>query len=137
MSAILDAADPPRLEGMRADQQRGHFERLILRVSTEVIGEDGDCVLEPLDSRPSEARIRLTSRAVPDRSAGLTLDAEWLQAFFFLEPHLSILKMDDYVHDDQYVVDEVRELVHVIHAYLRGEGSLEPRRTILGRRRSS
>lgn len=109
---------------------------MLLRVSREVIGDDGDFILEPRDSRPGRARIRFSSRADPDRAAGLTLDAEWLEVFFFTEPALSILRMDDYASDDEYVTEQVRDLVLVVHAYLRGEGSLESRRTILGRRRS-
>jgi hypothetical protein len=120
---------------MRAEQYREHFEQLLLRVSAEVIGEDGEFFLDALDSRPSEARIRFTSRSDSDRTAGLRLDTAWLEAFFFLGPNLSILMLDDYADDDEYATERLREVVQVVHAYLRGEGSLESRRTVLGGRR--
>ncbi len=120
---------------MRAAEHREHYEQLMLRVSAEVLGENGEFLLDPHDSQPGMARIRFTSRTHPDRAAGLTLDPEWLEAFFFLEPNLSIREMDDFSGDDEYATDHLRELVQVVHAYLRGEGSLESRRTVLGRRR--
>lgn len=120
---------------MRLDESREHFEQLLLRVSAEVIGETADYRLDPYDERPTKARVRFTSRLVPDRSAGVTLDSAWLEAFFFIEPNVSIPSMDDYDADEDCTVGKVHELVSVVHAFLQGEGSIESRRTVLGRRR--
>lgn len=120
---------------MLVDEERERFERLLLRVSDEMLGETADYGLDPSDRHPSEARVRFTSRLVPDRSAGVRLDAAWLEAFFFIDPNVSILNLDDFRSDEDYTVGQVRELLSVVHAFLRGDGSFESRRTIFGRRR--
>ena len=118
---------------MQAEHSLEHFEGLLLRVSSEVIGEDAELLL---DSRAKEARLRFASRIKPERTGGLRLDDAWLEASFFLKPTLSIRRLDDYADDDQYTVERLRELVQVVHAYVRGDGASESRRTILGRRRT-
>jgi hypothetical protein len=118
------------------EEAREQFEQLLLRLSAEVIGETADYKLDPHHKRPGEARVRYTSRVVPGRSAGVRLDAAWLEAFFFIEPNVSILKIDDFGDDEAYTAGKVLELVSVVHAYLQGEGSLETRRSFLRRRRA-
>lgn len=65
----------------------------------------------------------------------MRLDDAWLEAAFFQEPTLSIVRIDDYADDDEYAAERLRELMRVVRAYMRGEGTDESRRTILGRRR--
>lgn len=120
---------------MQVGERRERFEQLLLRLSAEVIGETADFELDPNDNTPAEARVRFTSRLVPGRTAGIRLDSAWLEAFFFIEPHVSILKLDDFGEDEDYTCAQARELLSVIGAFLRGEGAIESRRTVLGRRR--
>jgi hypothetical protein len=122
-----------------AEESRRRYEQLLLRVAAETVGSDGEVFPEPRDDRKGETRVRFTSRLAPERTAGLVLTPAWLQAFFFLEPNVSIVRLDDYSLDDgsdeAYTTERVRDLMLVIHAWLRGEGSIESRRTLLGRRR--
>jgi hypothetical protein len=120
---------------MRVDEERKQFEQLLLRLSIEVIGEAADYSLDPSDKHPHEARVTFTSRVAPGREVGVRLDSAWLEAFFFIDPNVSILKIDDFGDDEDYTAGTVREVLAVVDAYLQGEGSIESRRTLLGRRR--
>ncbi|ROR91055.1 hypothetical protein [Nocardioides aurantiacus] len=112
-------------------------EKPVLHVSAQEIGAEGAFELDRNDD-VTDARVTYTSREFPVRTAGLALTDETLAVHFFIErkPDLQILQADDYeIRDDGYAEGEVREVVRLIAAFLRGEGSVEPRRTILGRRR--
>lgn len=112
---------------------RSAYERLLLRVVTETV-ED---VAEVVTATPASdflARISLTSRGRPERSAVMNLHTEWLEAVFVMDPNLGVFMLDDYT-DESYTADQIRLLAEVVHAFLRGEGSLETRRTFLGRHR--
>ena len=113
---------------------RRHHEQILLRVSREVIKDSADYVVDPPATGTTEARIRFVGRVNPDRCAGLILDAEWLEAVFFLSRNVSILKLDAY-DNDEFATVQARQLLTVVDAFLRGEGSIETRRTFSGRRR--
>jgi hypothetical protein len=118
---------------MTADEWRERSRR-VLRAAAEVVSDDGKVSVEP----PPEgfyARVRLTSRHAPERTAVINLSAEWMEAVFPIEPPIGILMVDDFLDDEEYTAGRVGDLVAVVHAYLRGEGSLEWRRTLLGKRR--
>lgn len=118
-------------------EKREDFERLLLRLADEVVGRSADYVLDPdpHGKRPHEARVRFSSRAVPERSVGVRLDEDWLEACFFIEPNVSILDLDDFGADDVYTTEHVLELLAPVESFLQGEGSFETRRNLLGTRR--
>ena len=113
-------------------------EQLLLRISAEEIDAEGTYVLDRHDG-VFDARMTYTSRKFPVRTAGVELAHETLAVHFFIDrsPDLQILRADDYeIRDDGYAEELVREAVRLVAAFLRGEGSVEPRRNILGRRRA-
>ncbi len=118
------------------DFYHAKFEQLVVSLASEVIPDEADAALEPDPNRLGEVRVKFVSRLVPSRTAGLLLDNYWLEAVFFVDPPVSILRLDDFQLDDEYTTSQVRDLLHVIRAYLVGEGSVETRRTFFGRRRT-
>lgn len=62
-------------------------------------------------------------RPACSRQLHATADSEWLEAVFNVEPKIGILKPDDY-SEENYATDRVQELVGVVHAYLRGDGTI-------------
>lgn len=112
---------------------RSAYERLMLRVATETIGTDGH-VISAAPARDFLARIEFTSRDQPDRAAVMNMHTEWLEAVYVLDPKLGVFMMDDFT-DADFAADQIRVMSEVVHAYLRGEGSMETRRSFLFRRR--
>lgn len=123
---------------MDASDRRERYERLLTTVAAEIVGDSAEVVVEPPYGR-FEARVRFTSRRPPERTAVINMSIEWLEAVFVMEPNVGIPMIDDFSVDDddgeKYTTDRVRELVAVVHAYVRGEGSIEWRRTLFGKRR--
>lgn len=118
---------------MDLEPTREAYERILLGVAQETIGDAADVVT----SKPAKdflARIEAISRSHPDRVAFMNMHTEWLEAVFAMDPNLAVFILDDFT-DAAYTADQIQVLAQVVHAYLRGEGSVESRRTILGRRR--
>lgn len=112
---------------------RSAYERLMLRVATETIRSDGR-VNGAAPAKDALARIEFTSSDRPDRAAVMNMHTEWLEAVFVLNPNLGVLMLDDFT-DADYAAGQVRVLAEVVHAYLRGDGSMETRRSFLLRRK--
>ncbi|MFC7502830.1 hypothetical protein [Nocardioides sp. GCM10030258] len=118
---------------MDLEPTRSAYERLMLRVATETIGSDAD-VISGAPAKDFLARIEFTSRDQSDRAAVMNMHTEWLEAVFVLNPNLGVFMLDDFT-DADYAAAQVRVMAEVVHAYLRGEGSMETRRSFLFRRR--
>lgn len=125
-----------RLCLVNVDQWRERYERLLMLVAAETVGDAADVAIEPPGGR-FQACVRFTSRSLPERTAVIKMHDEWMAAVFVMEPSIGIAMIDDYsVGDDEakaYTTDRIRELVTVVDAYVRGEGSIQSRRTLLGR----
>ena len=120
---------------MGTDDGHENLERLLHHVAEEAIAGDGVVVVEqPLSG--FDARVRCTSRHAPERTAAINLNAEWLDAVFFIQPrNVGILMLDAYDEDEAYTTERLRKLTTVVRAYLRDGGSIGTRRTWFGRRR--
>lgn len=122
-----DTSDEPRSWGERS-------QALFMQLSAEEIGCDGSYVFDP-EGSSHVVRVTYSSRAFPARTAGLELASETLGVWFFIDrrPDLKILTADDYeAAEEGYTEARVREMERLVAAFLRGMGSVEPRRTITG-----
>ena len=122
---------------MDVGQLRERYERLLTMVAAEIVGDAAEVVVK-LPHRGFQARVQFTSRPEPERTALINMSAEWTEAVFVMEPNVGIAMIDDFSVEDHdaevYTTDRMRELVTVVNAYIRGEGSIESRRTLLGKR---
>lgn len=122
---------------MDVGQLRERYERLLTMVAAEIIGDAAEVVVKP-PHKGFQARVQFTSRPAPERTAAINMSAEWTEAVFVMEPNVGLAMIDDFSVDDHdaeiYTTDRMRELMAVVNAYIRGEGSIESRRTLLGKR---
>src|SRR4051794_40822631 len=101
------------------------------RVVDEVIDDGINAVYSSDPKRPQTHQVELSTPA-DDRRARLRATYEWLEVSVpDLGVDATLFEYDDNEPDKESVL---RELALVARAYLRGDGSIEYKRGVLGRR---
>lgn len=104
---------------------------MLHRVVAEVFDQNfavEDATASGDSSRPA---VLVISHLVQGRTAIIRASSVWMDAFIpELNVQTSVLAEDEVEHQNE---DELRGLCHVMHAYLRGEGSISQRRRFFRR----
>jgi hypothetical protein len=106
------------------------LERLLREVVSDVVADDAEARYERVG--PQDFQVELHSTSTGQRRFKIRSTQEWCTGSV---PELGVsVTLFEYDKDAVAKAAPLRELAHVAKAYLRGEGTVERRSALLGRR---